>query len=283
MRALTNKKGFLLLETLLGVIVLILIVGAVATLVFWKPKTPTSPQPVATEPNVNSTSQVTESEPIKDPTLVGYWNFDETSGTTVNDVSGNGNPGTLIKSARRIAGVMGSALSLNGVDSFVAIQHSNLFDVSQLSIVMWIKTPNDMGQTWRNLISKQHTQGNIYPIPYLRDYNFYAQSDNGDPRVTALHFSSIWGVSAATLPTPYDSGGWHQVAVTVDGNGLVKYYSDGEFLAQYQGLPTKALQDYPLLIGAADNFWKGAIDEVRLYNRPLTADEIRALYLGVQG
>jgi len=60
-----------------------------------------------------------------DPDLVGWWKLDETSGTTANDATGNGNHGTLFNGPQWVSGVFAGALHLDGSDDYVAIQNLN--------------------------------------------------------------------------------------------------------------------------------------------------------------
>ncbi|KPK37787.1 MAG: hypothetical protein AMJ65_13795, partial [Phycisphaerae bacterium SG8_4] len=56
--------------------------------------------------------------------LIGWWKFDEASGTTAYDSSGNGNHGTLIGNPQWVAGKIGGALDFNGTDSIIDIPYS---------------------------------------------------------------------------------------------------------------------------------------------------------------
>ena len=201
--------------------------------------------------------------------LVGEWKFDQDN---ADDSSGWGNDGSLeggLGGGDFVDDMMGRALEFDG-SGYVKIAHSSLFDLDQLSIELWIKTPVSFGGLYRALVSKQQGAD--------RDYNFYARSSDAS-RVTDLHFSSArWGSSLFTLPKPYSPDTWHHVAITVDHTGLEKYYSDGAFLNQHQGTSATANNNYPLWIGAADNYWNGRIDNVRIYSKALTSAEIQKHY-----
>jgi hypothetical protein len=224
-------------------------------------------------------SQGINSPPIPNAGLVGWWPLQGNA----NDYSSYGNNGTIsnvgfVRSNYSYLPIYQSSnksgATFNGVNTYIEVPHSSGFDVTQLTIALWIKTPTNMGQTFRNLVSKQGVD---------RDYNFYAQSDgypwNGEPRVTALHFSSArFGSSAFNLPTPYDPQTWHFVAITVNANGLQTYYSDGKPFATYQGTSGNANNNYPVWIGRADNYWNGVITNVQIYNSSLTSQQIQQLY-----
>jgi hypothetical protein len=73
--------------------------------------------------------------------LVGYWQFDEGSGTSGSDSSGQGNTGNLINTPTWIAGVSGNALSFNGTNQYVNIPDDNTLDFGTIdfTIAAWIK------------------------------------------------------------------------------------------------------------------------------------------------
>jgi hypothetical protein len=72
---------------------------------------------------------------------------------------------------------------------------------------------------------------------------------------------------------------WHHVAVVVSPP-TIRMYLDGQLDAEKSGVGRLRLNDGPMLIGDAGGYWEyeGLIDEVRIYNRALSPDEVRALY-----
>jgi len=72
-----------------------------------------------------------------DPSLVGWWKFDDGSGTTAMDSSGNGNDGTLNGGAQWTDGQIGGAIQFNGSDSSVTAPHIPLNSQS-FTITMWV-------------------------------------------------------------------------------------------------------------------------------------------------
>jgi len=207
---------------------------------------------------------------------VGRWRLDEatsgavsTSAGAIKDDSVHNNNGTAAATTfSYAAGKFGGALSLDGND-YVEVAHDAAFDVNELTIVMWVKTPTSMGGMYGCFLSKQGAG---------RDYNFYARSpDSPYEKVEQFHFSAAWSgyTSVATLPVPYEPNTWHHVGVSVDATGLVKYYSDGVLILQTQGTPATANNDYPIWIGRGDNYWKGQVDDVRIYNYARTDAQIK--------
>ncbi len=209
--------------------------------------------------------------------LVGEWRLNDGAGNSSVDSSGYGNDGNWSGAGVggthwTTDGIHDGAALFNGTDDYIEVAHSSAFDVSQLTIELWIKTPaNFGGNRYRALVSKQGAD---------RDYNWYTRSNDNPTRVTDLHFSSArWGSSLFSLPSPYEPETWHHVAITVDSTGLQKYYSDGVLFDQSQKVPAIADNNYPLWIGRADNLWNGIIDDLRIYNKALSSAEIQQHYV----
>ena len=78
------------------------------------------------------------------PGLVAAYGFDEGSGTTANDASGNGNRGSLVNVTRTSGGKFGGALSFNGSNSRVTIADAASLDLTRMTLEAWIK-PTALG------------------------------------------------------------------------------------------------------------------------------------------
>src|SRR3990167_283101 len=88
--------------------------------------------------------------------LVGYWNFDEGSGATVADSSGNGNTGTLTNGPTWTTGKIGQALSFDGSNDYVdAGTGSSLNLASSLTVSAWIKPDTFGGGSYGRIIDKR--------------------------------------------------------------------------------------------------------------------------------
>src|SRR5436190_19861696 len=70
----------------------------------------------------------------------GHWRFDEGSGTTAADSSGNGHDGTLINGPLWTTGRIGQGLSFNGVDNRVDVAHAPDLNAYPLSVAVWLQT-----------------------------------------------------------------------------------------------------------------------------------------------
>lgn len=198
--------------------------------------------------------------------LVGCWHFDENSGTTTGDSSGNGNDGT-INGATWTTGKCGSALSFNGVNNYVEVPDNNSLHISDgITIEAWIK-PTDTAQ-WRTIISKF--------VGSRKDIYFFLYSGKLGVALDGPQ-SSDWKPNV-----PISTGTWTHVSVTYDGSHLRLFKNGAEAASKgASGSLSLATNTNPLYIGKNTKwgeYFKGSIDEVRIYERALSPEEIKAHY-----
>jgi hypothetical protein len=218
-----------------------------------------------------------EVEVISDPSLVAYYPFNGNA----DDESGNGNNGTVygaILTEDRF-GNPNSAFAFNNnpdpwyleAQDYISIPDSpTLRPSNDMTVAVWSKTSYSAG---RVMIAKRY--GPTYLKSYCLWYNvgtlwftYGASSDSG-----IINYSPI--------PT---LGEWHHLAGVWDGSH-VRLYIDGIEVNNQDYTVLNQYDNHPLLIGAngdenniPDGGWNGQIDEVRIYNRALSATEIAALY-----
>jgi large repetitive protein len=214
--------------------------------------------------------------PISITGLVGYWSFDN---GTANDNSGNGNNGTLINNPSVVAGKSGQALSFNGSTQYVNVGSVLNPGSGNLSVFAWVKTTQAGGLNM--IVSKRNSS--------VATNGGYQLFQNGSG---ALSFTFGDGNSSRvridSSGPRINDGNWHSVGVvfTRTGNGVI--YVDGAPAAGGSGSITSQSgfvnNSLPLRFGVEDQtgqgflYWNGAIDEVRIYNRALSAQEISDLY-----
>jgi hypothetical protein len=215
-----------------------------------------------------------------DPYLVGWWTFDEGSGAVAKDSSGKGKEAALVGGPAWIKGKVGSgALRFDAVDDIVEVPEVPAFDLSEaLTITAWIKLNNFSTYYFILTKSPSGTAGSNYP----GNYEFRTNPTG------FLQFGHQW--SQGTDYTFYDSttkltaGRWTHVAVTVVKGAQVKFYVDGAPAGQVpQSTNWAVLNDEPLRIGGRKDhysWFSGCIDEVRLYNRALTAGQVKTVFAG---
>src|SRR3954462_7824525 len=95
--------------------------------------------------------------------LVAAYNFDEASGTTVTDSSGNNNAGTVSGATRPTSGKHGRALTFNGTNNYVSVPDSAPLDLpTGLTLEGWVNMTG--GQSWRSVIFKERAGGMAYAL-----------------------------------------------------------------------------------------------------------------------
>ncbi len=215
---------------------------------------------------------------FKDSSLVGYWSFDGANmgATTATDLSGNNNTGTLYNGVKKVPGINGQALSFDGVNDYVGVPH-NINQINlPLTVSVWVKSSIVIQGNFRAIISK-------YPAASYNGWNidssggnyyFYYFKDANNKLVTGNY-----GYSFGTANTS-----WTHLVAVVDTSGLIMY-RDGilKTTASWTGTAGNSTQTAPLSIGfialqSAGSAFNGLIDEVRLYNRVLSASEIAEQY-----
>jgi hypothetical protein len=210
--------------------------------------------------------------------LVGYWKFDETAGTTAYDFSGNGKNGTLMNTPARATA---SSCKAGGCLNFVEAEQDYLYapsvtslSTNAISFGFWLKHPGIQTIYAHPLgIGGDHSAG-CYFSKDLQNLNYKFASIGGSP-YSAIIISNL------------DSS-WHHVFVTYDG-AAIKGYVDGALKVNNAASGTIAYIDNSVFIGTTghtaipnpillNNYFSGYIDDVRIYNRALTADEISRVY-----
>jgi hypothetical protein len=196
---------------------------------------------------------------------VAAYGFDEPAGRRAADSSGNRNAGAIV-GARRTSGRHGRALTFDGRDDRVSVPHASTLELtSSLTLEAWLK-PSSRDRRWRTVLAKA-APGDVA-------YALYAS----DPHMRPAAAAGTARGSAARNGAVLRPGRWNHLAVTYDGSAL-RIYVNGKLSATHVrrgALPTGA---GPLLIGgdrARARSYRGAIDDVRIYDRALDVGEIRA-------
>ncbi|MHC4434032.1 MAG: LamG domain-containing protein [Planctomycetota bacterium] len=203
--------------------------------------------------------------PITDPDLIGWWTFDEGGGEIAIDWSGHGNNGTVAGDPEWVDGVLRGALDLTS--DYVAID-GVVDDITSTSITLsiWIK-------------SKQTNQGDLFAANDSASAHFlevYIESrrpgryDGGDTTYT-------------NAPVVAD-GRWHMMTYVREGN-TGRIYVDGvEVATDAASFDLATVTRWSIGQEWDDstpsNFYTGMVDDVRFYNKALTAEEIAEVMRG---
>jgi hypothetical protein len=196
--------------------------------------------------------------------LVAYYALDNDA----NDASGNGLDGALMGDPNFVEGIAGMAMDLDGVDDYIDCGNDPVIDaISEISVSAWLNI-RSINTAWQAAVAKGENAWRLSNV-------------NMDPR---FHFGVTWW----NQPEVYSVDGvtevgfdeWHHVTGTYDGAD-VKIYLDGALDASAPTTVPIGISTTNLFIGlnpeSDGTFWDGLIDEVMIYQRALSEEEV--LYL----
>lgn len=208
-----------------------------------------------------------------DPALVGHWTFDEGAGTVVGDFSGTGHFGSFEGKPSWGAGKVGGGLAFDGTNEAVVIPDSDRLRISSdMTLALWVKKASESGD-WQRIVGKGDSA--------LRNYGIW-EEQGGSKKVMFQQFNSE-GKEAVTLKSKkdVDAGKWYHLAAVVRGS-QVTLFVNGAVDATGRRTQKPATSKHPVTIGYGQMHagFPGAIDDVRIYNRALSKDEVKELYEG---
>jgi len=204
--------------------------------------------------------------------LVGYWAMEEGTGTTAYDASGNNNTGTLTNGPKWTTGKVGGALSFDGVNDYVSVPDSDdwYFGTGDFTIDFWMRRPSaTIG--WKDFVGQREDWNNMWLIALEDDvWHFIVYSDG----VMTIEADPGWTEDVWTGNT------WYHIALVrsgaswywfVNGTQVGSTDTDADAVPDLAG---------PIYIGGnlGDADLNGSLDEFRIYNRALSAEEIRYHY-----
>jgi inosine-uridine nucleoside N-ribohydrolase len=216
-----------------------------------------------------STGPTATPVPTPAPALVGYWKFDETSGTTASDSSGKVHTGTVVNGAAWTGGKINNALNFDGVDDYVTVPHSSDFaftGTQSFSVAVWVYIPSLPGK-WSGIVTKGRDADS-------GGYGMWIDPTN------KWTFGSKQGGTFYNLTGSTVTTGWHHAVIVQNGPGNQRLiYVDGAQNASGTAYGSSSVSE--LWIGGAKSvaeYFSGKIDEVRFYNYALSVAEIQSLY-----
>ena len=211
---------------------------------------------------------------------IAHWKLDETSGTTAVDSVG-GHDGTLTNGPAWVAGQIGGALDFDGSNDLVSVPHQAIFTQIPMTVSAWFKL--DTLPTTRSehgtIIDKRHTVD-----PYA-SWTLYVNETLGDKIRFQIRDSSetgYWLDSAASAVT----NTWYHVVGTIDESYNAKLYVNGALEPDDDNIGSLFSSNDEIRIGAGwsgGNRLDGVVDDVRYYDRALSAAEISGLYTAGTG
>lgn len=215
---------------------------------------------------------------INPSSLVGHWPMEEGSGTTTRDASGKGSTGTLTNGPTWVVGKYGSAVSFDGSNDFISLGSPTILSfvnrTNQYSITAWVRRASSPAiTTSEQIISKSSNSINTFEL-----------------KLTPGGITASGGGTDSVVTSPVADGTWHHIATTIPASSAgLRVYVDGSvkpFSSGSGGIGTGSTTR-DVLIGArrdASNsdslrWFTGSIDDVRIYNRVLSASEIMQMYM----
>jgi hypothetical protein len=234
-----------------------------------------------------SASAATIGKPTNFLGMVGYWTFDGSDVTDkIYDRSGSDNHGYVFNAATssaKVPGKVGQAMVTDGVDDRLSLGDvSGIEEVTSASWSFWIKPESLIGTT-RPFITKYNDNGTEVSWRIMTGEPFCGGSDD-------VMFMTSSSAEVCTTGNFLATSTWTHVVIAYDGTQStnatkIKIYIDGEEKSVSTGgtiVTSLAATNSNVTVGSYSNgaaaFTNIAIDEFRIYNRTLTANEARALY-----
>jgi len=233
--------------------------------------------------NVSQNNQITNG-------LVGLWSFNgpDMSGATAYDRSGQGNNGTLTNGPALDGGKVGQALNFDGVDDYVNVGDKSSLEFggtsAQYTISAWVKLDTAPIASWYFAIASKY-KDTSNQIEYL--FSIY------DTTAQVLLYADDTGAGTVIQQRVTNSGisigQWHHIVATHNvSTDVMRIYVDGveppatdvggPITGIFTGTAKFSIGAVEAIGGAPGMFFDGLIDEVRIYDRVLTPDEIKRLY-----
>jgi hypothetical protein len=202
--------------------------------------------------------------------LIAWWKLDDGFGNTAADSSGFGRNGRLIGDPNWIDGITGGALEFDGDGDYVDVGKDPAFDIkNQITVSAWLKV-NAFDKDWQTVVAKGDRSWRLQ-----RNWNKNTLEFACSGLVVP---GSDWGPVYGNADV--NDGHWHHVAGVYDQEKIYLYI-DASLDASTTATGTIRVDEEPVYIGEnsqmTNRFWNGLIDDVRIYNYALTAEEISAI------
>lgn len=213
--------------------------------------------------------------PTVDPDLIVWLTMDDAPvGGTIADTSGHAHDGMCVPDCPpRTAGRVGQAADFDGA-TYLRVVHDAELDLDAFTLSAWIR-PASSSMEWRGIVGRPFN-------PETSNENSYGLFHQHDDVLTFETFAGVQEDNLDSGEGTLASGTWYHVAGTLDASGTKHLYLDGELL-ESRGEDAPLYEATDLLVGVdhddgvIDGFFDGAIDDVRVYRRALSAGEIAAL------
>lgn len=194
---------------------------------------------------------------------VGHWRFDETDGSV-----------TFQNGAELSKGRFSYGLTLDGVDDYAEVAPDPAFSAPPLSVSLWVKPLVSPPSTNAILVRKLHSAN-----PWI-SYQVIHRASDGRVGFTVSDPSGF--VTRIFSDEPAEAGEWVHVVATLSAAGEMGLFVDGRAQTDTDTAPAVLIADSFLSIGgdANNGYFAGQIDDVRVFDAVLDAQDVRSLTYG---
>lgn len=215
--------------------------------------------------NVVDKEEISNKDVLKGLGAVSWWKLDGNA----NDEIG-GNNGNVIGNVNFVEGKYGNAGDFDRNSSYITVADASNLRITAYSVGVWIKPNGVPNEDWKGIVGKPG-----------RNYQFWLNNAG----FVHHRFRNSTDTNAGAPDTPAGSilwDQWNNVVIVNDGT-IAKTYINGIEKASGATGGSLIVNNTPLYInrnldGGNGNYFKGQIDEVILFNRSLTAQQIKLLY-----
>jgi len=204
--------------------------------------------------------------PITDPDLLCWWTLDEGSGRNILDWSGHGHDGTIRGDPQWVEGYHGGALKFNGVNDDVIHQLPQAENIDNFTVALWARA-DALGQG-----------------QFMSPFSSHTPNSSGFQLDVDGSYPGYYRSNTAEAPGPAFGPvilEWVHLALVAEGTTLQYYYNG--MLANSYTYSTDELLFNEFIIGSSRNnvnYFDGAVDDLRVYTKALTQDEIQLVIRG---
>ncbi len=198
--------------------------------------------------------------------LVGFWSFDEGTGTVAYDSSGKNNHG-IVNGPVWSEGIVNGSLDYDGIDDTVTVPHNASIDLTtEFTLMAWVKRAGPVNE--RIICKRNDTSGDGWGYELGKDGNL----------IVNLYLIDYF-VSKGKIPLSE----WTHTAITFNSNqGIVRIYINGVIDSVHYTNNPVTVNELDLQIGRQGNwpanFFYGQIDEVAIYSCALFPEQIQLIY-----
>ncbi|MBS3056528.1 MAG: LamG domain-containing protein [Candidatus Aenigmarchaeota archaeon] len=222
------------------------------------------------------------SQAIASENLIGYWKFDEGSGNIAKDSSGLENNG-IIMNSEYVDGMTGKALKFTNESDYIIVPHNSNFYNSEITLSVWIKPFENQsaGQRYRVIVGKD---GNMND----RNNSYSLYWDSYEDKVMAFvrwndGKNNVYKIKSSLIEPDF----WHNIVMTKGRK--MKLYVDNILVGEKETPNPLPWNSKPIMIGTGNANKKnnqnfvGVVDEIKIWNRTLTKQEIFDNYFNLVG